>query len=125
MKDKNQPDLFVRYMAGTPYIIVCIGLAFLEIPEITLPVIVVYVTVYILYFGALSTMFILFKYRRDPVVVSGTKNSNVMESGPPFVHTASIEKRYYENVTNWAFKKAFWVSFITTAITIIVISPYL
>ncbi len=122
---KNQPDLFIRYIAGTPYIIVCIGLAFLEIPKITLPVIVIYITVYIVCFAALSSVLALLKCRKDSIICYATKNSNVTESGSLSVHTALIEKRYYENVTSWAFQKAFWVSFIVTAIIIITISPYL
>ncbi len=125
MKKKNQPDLFIRYMTRTPYIIVCIGIAFLRIPEITFPVIIIYMIVYVVCFVVLSAMFTLFKCRWDPLIVHETKNSDVVESGTPFIHTASIEKRYYANVTNWAFQKAFWVSFTTTAITIIVFSPYL
>lgn len=121
---KNQSDLFVRYMAGTPYILVCMGLAFLKIPEITYPVIIIYMVVYILCFAVLSIMFTLFKYMWNPLTCE-TKNSNVVENGPPFVHIASIEKKYDENVINWAFQKAFWLSFPTTAIIVIAISPYL
>lgn len=122
---KNQPDLFVRYMTRTPYIIVCIGLAFLKISEITFPTVIIYVIVYVVCFGALSSLFALFKHKWDPLDICETKNSNVVENGPPFAHAVSIEKQYYENITSWSFNKAFWLSFIITAIIMIVISPYL
>ncbi len=125
MKKNPLPDLFVRYMAGTPYVMVCIGLAFLRIPEITFSIIIIYITVYIVCFAVLSSILALLKYRWNPIIYHDTKNSNAIEGGVSSIHTTLIEKRYYENLTTWVFQKAFWISFPVTAVIIITSSPYL